>query len=100
MKDEASKRNIFLLLTWFGDQALRERRASHVNPLAPTLLVLPYLGLAAAERNNVCRESVKLEPKPTRLFKSTSQVLASLLIAELTMSDTNKPANSIKAALL
>lgn len=65
-----------------------------------TLLALPYLGLTAAKGNNVCQEGVKLEPKPTRLFKSTSQVPTSLLTAELPMSNTNKPANSIRTQLL
>lgn len=76
------------------------RWASHLNPLAHILLVLPYLGLTAAECNNVCQESVKLEPEPTLLFKPTTQVPTSLLIAKLTMSNTNKPANSIRTLLL
>lgn len=50
--------------------------------------------------NNVCQESVKLEPKPTLLFKSTPQVPTSSLMAKLTMSNTNKPANSIRSAVL
>lgn len=81
-------------------QGWQSRWASHLNPLAHILLALPYLGLTAAEGNNVCQESVKLEPKPTLLFKSTSQVPTSLLIAKLTMSNTNKPANSIRTPLL
>ena len=44
---------------------------SHLNPLCThILLAFPYLGLTAAKGNNVCQESVKLEPKPTLLFKS------------------------------
>lgn len=92
------------LATRFIDDCVSEawqlRWASHLNPLAHILLALPYLGLTAAEGNNVCQESVKLEPKPTLLFKSTSQVPTSLLIAKLTMSNTNKPANSIRTPLL
>lgn len=81
-------------------QAWQLRWASHLNPLAHILLALPYLGLTAAEWNNVCQESVKLEPKPTLLFKSTTQVPTSLLKAKLTMSNTNKPADSIRTPLL
>ena len=81
-------------------QAWQLRWAGHLNPLAHILLALPYLGLTAAEGNKVCQERIKLEPKPTLLFKSTSQVPTSLLIAKLTMSNTNKPANSIMAPLL
>lgn len=50
--------------------------------------------------NNVCQERVKLEPKPTLLPKSTPKVPTSLLIAELTASNTNKSANSIRIRLL
>lgn len=51
-------------------QAWQLRWDSLLNPLAHVLLALPYLGLTAAKGNNVCQESVKLEPKPTLLFKS------------------------------
>lgn len=76
-------------------QTCQLRWESHLSSLAHILSALPYLGLTAAEGNNVCQESVKLYPKPTLLFKSTSQVPTSLCIAKLTVSNTNKPANSI-----